>query len=107
MKQKSPPVTSATLDQKLKAFDTSFDKRLKSNISALETRMDIKMERMEQRIDDRARGYRDEVLTVIDAIAAQLKTITEEMAAMNAHASMMLDRINNHESRIQKLEHVH
>lgn len=92
MKQKSTLITSAELDQK---------------INALETRMDIKMEHMEQRIDDKARGYRDDVLTVMDSIVAQLKTIREEMAAINAHAGRMLDRIENHEARIQKLEHVH
>ncbi len=80
---------------------------LKREISALETRTDIKMETMEIRIDEKAKKYRDQVLTVMDKIVNELKTIRQEQVMVNEHAERMLTRIENHETRITKLETTH
>ena len=64
------------------------------------------MENMERRIDDKARNYRDQVLTVMDHIVNEIKTMREEQAIKNEHARRMLDRIENHDKRITTLETV-
>ena len=81
-------------------------KDLDDQISALETRTDIKFDKLERRIDEKARKYRDEVLTVMDSLANQLKTLHQEMVMINKHSADMWVKINNHETRITKLEKV-
>ncbi len=105
MKQKTvhkAPLTKDDLTDVLQDYPTTSD--LKKEISALEIRTDIKMETMEVRIDKKAQKYRDQVLTVMDKVVNELKTMRQEQVMANEHARRMLDRIEGHEVRITKLE---
>lgn len=118
MKQKtatSTPLTKSEFKKELRKYPTKTDLKtalrnyptkveLKRELSALETRMDIKMDDMKLQIDDKARGYRDDVLTKMDQVLGQLETIREDQIIANHHAEEMLARINNHEGRITKIE---
>ncbi len=105
-KQNTNSVTKTDL-KKIENKIEKLDTKIENHISALETRTDIKMENMEIRIDEKAKKYRDQVLTVMDKIVNELKTILQEQVIANAHAERMLDRIENHETRITKLETTH
>lgn len=110
MKQKSissEPATKDDVQNELKKLEARMNKRFatKDDLAALETRMDIKAERSELRTDDKARGYRDEVLTKLDSIMAELVKMREENAVNVYHTRELRVEVNDHEKRLTKLEH--
>lgn len=105
----STPATKADLIELEKKFEKKFATKLelKAEIQGLAIQMDIKMDRLEQRMDDKMRGYRDDVLNKLDGIVKELETARQERIAANHQIQLALDKLYNHEQRIQKLEGAH
>jgi hypothetical protein len=103
MKQKTD-ITQPTTKKDLAQLEERLGKNLKSETQALETRIDIKNDRRDLRLEDKFRQYRDDVLTKMDQVMGQLETIRDEQVLANHHAEEMLQKINNHEGRITRLE---
>lgn len=77
---------------------------LKKELGALGFRFDIKMDRLRTEIDDKAKGYRDEVLTKIDGVMGELQTMKEENIIGSHQITRLNDQVDNHEKRISKIE---
>ena len=93
MKQKkgpSPIVTTAYLD-----------KALNERFAESEVRTDLKLENLERKIDEKARLYRDELLTSNDKLAKTLETMREELEIGNFQ---LKGQVIDHEKRIKVLE---
>lgn len=66
-----------------------------------DVKTDLKLENLERKIDEKAREYRDQILTSNDKLAKTLETMREELEINNFQ---MRDKIENHEKRIEVLE---
>lgn len=74
----------------------------KNNSSDLVTKgfLEVKL----QEVDDNARKYRDEILTKLDGVMGELKTMREE-TTIGAHQVFELrEQVDSHEERITHLE---
>lgn len=91
-------VTKKDLKQELGKFATKAD--LKNETISLRMNLDkLKLE-----IDDKARQYRDQVLTKLDGVMGELQNIREDNIIGSHQTAEMRDQVENHEKRIQKLE---
>lgn len=63
--------------------------------------MDIKQEQMLIRIDEKARQYRDEVLTKMDQIVGELAQIREDRLFEKHEKGELKEQIDDHEKRIK------
>lgn len=80
---------------------------LHTEINALETRIDIKLEKLDMRIDDKAKEYRDAVLTGLDKVMKELEIAREERIITNYQIREALKKLTNHEERITVIENQH
>ena len=86
---------------------------LKTEIKGLEERLGKKfvtqgffsyeMDKTKQEVDEKARSYRDEILTSNDRLAKTLETIREDLEIGNFQ---MGEKIEDHERRIKNVEKV-
>ncbi|MBI4778845.1 hypothetical protein HY797_00105 [Candidatus Falkowbacteria bacterium] len=60
---------------------------------------------LEERIDAKIDKGIDQVLTAVDGLAKSVKDFHVEMASNQGAHDRMSDKINNHETRIGKLEY--
>lgn len=100
MKQKndsSQGVTKTHLDKRFLSFEKIVDEKF----VRFEVKFDLKLENLEREIDEKAKQYRDQILTSNDKLAKRLETIWEELEIGNFQ---MKDKIKNHEKRIKILE---
>lgn len=100
MKQKndsSQIATKAYLDKRF----VSFEKIVDEKFVRFEIKFDLKLENLERKIDDKAKQYRDQILTSNDKLSKRLETIWQELEIGNFQ---MKDRIKDHEKRIKILE---
>ncbi len=87
MKRKNPMLENAT----------------KGDLLILKSDLESKLNDLEQRVDDKARGYRDEILTSNDKLSRTLETIREDIEIGNFQVKK---QIKSHEERITHLEKV-
>ncbi len=59
---------------------------------------------LESKVDENARGYRDQILTKLDGVMGELKTIREETTIGTHQVFELQERVDNHEERITHLE---
>ncbi len=67
----------------------------------LKSELEYKLGELEQRVDDRAKQYRDQILTSNDKLAKTLETIREDIEIGNFQTG---EKITDHEERIKILE---
>lgn len=119
MKQKtitasSKPVSEDRLKQILDDYPTkAYLKKnyptkddLKKALLNHPTHLDLKIaiQESEARQDERARRYRDEILSKLDQIVGELAQIREDRLFETHDQRMMESQIIDHEERIKKLE---
>lgn len=64
----------------------------------------LQLEERIESLDENARKYRDEILTKLDSVMGELKTMREE-TTIGAHQVFELrEQVDNHEERISHLE---
>ncbi len=110
-----------SLNKKLSSLDKkvgSLDKRVASlekkydilADSLLATRIEIRTEfaslerRLEEKFDKKLIDFSDKILTAIDAVMGEIKTMREEHAAFAYRQSKHSDQLEDHETRVVKLE---
>ena len=89
---------------KKKAISTKpvTEEKLKGVLKYYPTKMD--MENIELRVDEKARQYRDEILTRIDGVMGELAQMREDNVFADHDVKVLKERTDNHENRIKKLE---
>lgn len=105
MKQKivnDDPITKSIFKAELKELKSEFKKEL-SNYPT-NAKVEMMLEKSERRTDEKARGYRDEILTKMDQIIGELAQIREDRL-FEKHGKRELEKqLDDHEKRIKKLE---
>lgn len=76
--------------EELKKFENRFD-----------AKMDFKLENLERKVDEKARKYRDQVLTSNDRLAKKFETVQQELGLGNLQMKRQLE---DHGERIVILE---
>lgn len=122
MKQKAindVPVTKKVLKEELAAFRNELKEKLKNYPTKKELKEEIEnalrnypttfqvgsmLEKSEMRTDEKARQYRDEILTKMDLIVGELAQIREDRLFEKHEKKEFQDQIDDHEKRIKKLE---
>ena len=69
--------------------------------SFLRSELEYELGELEQRVDDKAKQYRDQILTSNDKLAKTLETIREELEIGSFQTR---ERIEDHEKRIKNIE---
>lgn len=90
------------------------EKSLRTELLRLEGRLEKKfvtkldlgdaMEGLEERVDERARRYRDELLTKLDGVMGELQNMREDNIIGTHQTSELSGRVDGHEVRITVLE---
>lgn len=83
---------------------TIFQQELKEFEGRFEAKIDTKLENLERRVDEKAKRYRDQILTSNDKIAKELETHRQEREVGNFQASELRNQVDDHEKRIKVLE---
>lgn len=102
MKQKndlSQPATKGDLIELEQKLEKRFEKKF-----ATKLQLHIELENFELRVDDKARKYRDQILTRLDQVMGELQNIREDTVFKNRDISKLRKDIDSHEQRIAKLE---
>jgi len=84
-------VTKGYLDQKLDKFVTK-------------DYLDERLDEMDEKLDKKLTKFRDDILTAVDGVMGELKDMREEQTLVSGKFSEHTDTLENHESRLQKLE---
>ena len=79
-------------------------KILSDELSLFKVGIDITLDEMKIEIDDKARGYRDEILTKLDGVMGELQTIREDAVIGGHHTSKIREQVHDHEKRLKHLE---
>lgn len=81
---------------------------LKKELSNYPDRGEVKMmlEDLEVKIDEKARGYRDQILTKMDQVVGELAQLREDRLFEKHDKKELEESIDDHEERIKKLEKV-
>ena len=77
------------------------NKTLDERFSLSDAKTDLKLESLERKIDEKARQYRDQILTSNDKLAKTLETMREESEIVNFQ---LKSKVKDHEDRIKVLE---
>ncbi len=96
--------TKDDLKKELSNYPTKDD--LKKELSNYPTTIKVEMmlEKTKMDIDDKARGYRDEILTKMDQVVGELAQLREDRLFEKHEKKEIETRIDNHEKRLKKLE---
>ncbi len=73
----------------------------KRDLLILKSELEDKLGELEQRVDEKAKQYRDQILTSNDKLAKTLETIREDLEIGNFQTK---ERVDDHEKRIKNLE---
>ena len=79
---------------------------MRKEIQYSELRTELKIEESERRIDERAREYRDEVLTRMDGVVGELDQHREDNTFRDNDIRILKDQSADHEKRLNHLESV-
>lgn len=107
MKQNNQSVQNG-LKELLRNYPTKAD--LRRELTALEkkiVRVDIKLESLGRDVDEKARKYRDEILSRIDDVMGQLETLREENVIGAHQTREFREQVDGHERRLVRLENPH
>lgn len=85
-------------------FKKELKRELVKEFRAFELKVDLKFDGLKIEIDDKAREYRDQVLTELSEVMGELKIIRDENTAGTHQISELQDSMVNHEGRIKKIE---
>ncbi len=66
--------------------------------------LDIIIDEAKRDIDEKAREYRDQILTKLDGVMGELQTMREENTIGTYQSKEVRDQIDDHEIRIKRLE---
>lgn len=88
-------ITSVKKD--LQQSSKKLDQKINDLGRSLREEMRWQIQRSEERTDEKARKYRDQILTSVDGVMKELLAEREERALLSA-------RVYNHEERIENLE---
>jgi hypothetical protein len=105
MKQKianDPPITKSILQAELKVLKSEFKKEFSNHPT--NAKVEMMFEQSERRTDEKARQYRDEVLTRMDQIVGELAQAREDKLFERHEKRELQEQIGDHEKRIKKLE---
>ena len=80
------------------------EEKLKIILNDYPTKMD--MREAEFRTDEKARQYRDEILTRLDGVMGELAQQREDRVFEEHDVKVLKERVGDHEKRIIKLEAV-
>ena len=69
--------------------------------------LEIKLDEVKRDIDDKAKGYRDEILTKLDGVMGELQTIREENTVGAYQTRELREEVDSHKKRIRRLEKPH
>ncbi len=89
------PVTQAFLRETLKKEFSNYPTKVD---------MKIEMDQLEMRVDNRAKMYRDQILTKMDQIIGELAQMREEREFERFDKKTLEKKVASHEERITKLE---
>lgn len=64
----------------------------------------IELNELMQKIDEKAKKYRDEILTKMDGVMGELQTMREENTIGTYQSREVRDQVEDHERRIKRLE---
>ncbi len=64
------------------------------------------LDNLKKEIDEKARGYRNQILTKLDGIAGELGEMRDENTIGSGQTSQLREEVDNHESRIKILEKI-
>lgn len=91
-----------TLEHKFNDGLGNMEGRFDSKLTDMEGRFDSKLTDMEERIDEKIdnsfRKYKDEVLTGLDKVMGELKSLREESSAHQLHHGRINERVDVLES---------
>ena len=59
------------------------------------------------KVDEKLTKFKDDILTAVDGVMGELKDMREEQTIASAKLSEHSDTLENHETRLQKLEKPH
>lgn len=62
------------------------------------------VEKITRKVTESVAKFKDEILTVLDKVIGELKTIREEQIIMSGRQSEHSDTIEDHDTRLKKLE---
>ena len=98
-------VTKKYLEKTLEKYATKKD--LENAFKASETHTDYKLARFREEIDEKAREYRDQLMTKLDYIVGELADMREDRVIGDHHTKSLKQKVENHKVRIAKLETTH
>lgn len=111
MKQKivnDAPITKSILQQELKKALSNYPTKddLKKTLSNYPTTIQVEtmLEKSERRTDEKAKQYRDEILTKMDQIVGELAQMREDRLFERHEKRELKEQVDDHEKRIKKLE---
>lgn len=94
-------VIRTILREELKAELQSFEKKVDQKFVWFETKIDFKLKNLETRTDEKARQYRNEVLTSNDKLAKTLEDMRDEITIGDFQTK---EKLRDNEGRIKILE---
>lgn len=97
-------VTRKILKEELAEYPTK--KNLEDILKNYPTTMKVELmiEQSEMRTDERARKYRDEILTKLDQIVGELAQMRDDREFDKYDKKKMQGQLDDHEKRIDKIE---
>lgn len=100
MNKQSKPLTQEYLDKKLENFVTKdyLDEKLENFVT--KDYLDEKFEKVDKKLSN----FRSDVLDAVDEVMGEIKAMREEQELSSVKLSEHSDKLENHESRIEKLE---
>jgi len=88
----------------MKQKNDSSKNATKGDLELLASSLRKELSQLEGRVEQHAKEYRDEILTRLDEVMGELKTIREE-TTIGAHQVFELqEQVDDHEGRITNLE---
>jgi uncharacterized membrane protein len=69
-----------------------------------ETHLAIKLDELNLKVDDKARLYRDQILTKLDQVMGKLQNIREDNIVGTHQVRQLRKDVENHSKRLVKLE---
>ncbi len=72
----------------------------------LKKELEYELGELEQRVDNRAKQYRDQILTKLDGVMGELGAIREDNTIGTYQTSQLREDVDGHEKRIKTLEKV-
>lgn len=102
--------TSSSMNKKVANLEPVTEEKLREVLTAYPTKKDVefivdsKIDGLETRIDEKARSYRDEILTRLDGVMGELAQIREDRVFEEHDVKVLKEKADDNGKRIEKLE---